>query len=97
MVGNNNLQSPDCNCMAYAMATEHIFPCFSSIWGLGEFCRETQSNYQKRGIQGRWQVTPDDLEPPQKKMKALDTDLTDVIQMKVSDYCVHILLICFQF
>lgn len=55
-----------------------------SIWGLGEFCRETQSNYQKRGIQGRWQVMPDDLEPPQKKMKSLDTDLTDVIQMKVS-------------
>ncbi|KAF9414673.1 hypothetical protein HW555_007451 [Spodoptera exigua] len=55
-----------------------------SIWGLGEFCRETQVSYQKRGIQGRWQVTPDDLEPPQKKIKALDIDLTDVIQMKIS-------------
>lgn len=35
------------------------------------------------GIQGRWQVTPDELEPPQKRMKTLNTDLTDVNQMKV--------------
>ncbi|KAH9628787.1 hypothetical protein HF086_004947 [Spodoptera exigua] len=63
---------------------EYLKLAVDSIWGLGEFCRETQVSYQKRGIQGRWQVTPDDLEPPQKKIKALDIDLTDVIQMKIS-------------
>uniref|UniRef100_A0A2A4JSU6 DRBM domain-containing protein n=1 Tax=Heliothis virescens TaxID=7102 RepID=A0A2A4JSU6_HELVI len=54
-----------------------------SIWDLGEYCQEKQSSYHKRGIQGRWQVCPHDLEPPQKKMKSIDTDLTDVNEMKV--------------
>lgn len=54
-----------------------------TIWDFGEYCQEKQSSYQKRGIQGRWQVNPDDLEPPQKKMKSINTDLTDVNQMKV--------------
>ncbi|XP_075992246.1 dihydrouridine synthase 2 [Anticarsia gemmatalis] len=54
-----------------------------AIWDLGEYCKEKQSNYQKSGIQGRWQVSPHDLEPPQKRIKSTDTDIVGVIQMKV--------------
>ncbi|CAH0603176.1 unnamed protein product [Chrysodeixis includens] len=53
-----------------------------AIWGLGEYCHEKQSSYQKQGIQGRWQVSPEDLEPPQKKAKS-DICTADVIQKKV--------------
>lgn len=36
------------------------------------------------GIQGRWQVCPKQLEPPQKKAKHYnEEDLCDAIQMKV--------------
>lgn len=60
--------------------------CFcSALWGLGEYCHEKQSSYQKMGIQGRWQVSPEDLEPPQKKIKS-DICTADVIQKKV---CTH--------
>ncbi|XP_063358527.1 tRNA-dihydrouridine(20) synthase [NAD(P)+]-like isoform X1 [Cydia amplana] len=52
------------------------------IWDLGQYCQEKQSQYQKMGIQGRWQVTPEDLEPPHKKQKVID-DLDGVQQMKV--------------
>ncbi|CAH0404788.1 unnamed protein product [Chilo suppressalis] len=55
-----------------------------AIWDLEDYCQEKQTQYQKMGIQGRWQVSPDELEPPQKKQKAIDTNLTDIIQMKVS-------------
>ncbi|CAH0749015.1 unnamed protein product [Diatraea saccharalis] len=55
-----------------------------AIWDLQEYCKEKQSCHQKLGIQGRWQVSPDELEPPQKKQKSIDTDLSDVIQKKVS-------------
>ncbi|KAM3964688.1 LOW QUALITY PROTEIN: dihydrouridine synthase 2 [Aphomia sociella] len=54
-----------------------------SIWGLGEYCQEKQSQYQKMGIQGRWQVTPDELEPPNKKQKLPELELEGVTQMKV--------------
>lgn len=37
------------------------------------------------GIQGRWQVTPDNLEPPNKKLKQTET-LLDVIQLKVGKF-----------
>ncbi|CAB3231091.1 unnamed protein product [Arctia plantaginis] len=53
------------------------------IWELGEYCHEKQSKYQKMGIQGRWQVCPHELEPPQKRIKMAETDLVGVIQMKV--------------
>lgn len=56
---------------------------FSDIWELGDYCREKQSKYQKMGIQGRWQVCPHELEPPQKRIKIAETDLVGVIQMKV--------------
>ncbi|XP_063376199.1 tRNA-dihydrouridine(20) synthase [NAD(P)+]-like [Cydia fagiglandana] len=52
------------------------------IWDLGQYCQEKQSQYQKMGIQGRWQVTPEDLEPPYKKQKVIN-DLDGVQQMKV--------------
>ncbi|XP_063529174.1 tRNA-dihydrouridine(20) synthase [NAD(P)+]-like [Cydia strobilella] len=52
------------------------------IWDLGQYCQEKQSQYQKMGIQGRWQVTTEDLEPPHKKQKVID-DLDGVQQMKV--------------
>lgn len=36
------------------------------------------------GIQGRWQVTPDVLEPPHKKSKAVDhSEVEGIAQMKV--------------
>lgn len=36
------------------------------------------------GIQGRWQVTPDILEPPHKKSKAMDyNEVEGIAQMKV--------------
>ncbi|KAG6454041.1 hypothetical protein O3G_MSEX008486 [Manduca sexta] len=54
-----------------------------SVWDLGEYCRLKQSEYQKNGIQGRWQVCPIELEPPTKKIKSCDIDLVDVIQSKV--------------
>ncbi|KAJ2953598.1 hypothetical protein O0L34_g1203 [Tuta absoluta] len=53
-----------------------------SIWDLGEYCQEKQSQYQKMGIQGRWQVTPDGLEPPNKKIKSAKVP-DDIIEMKV--------------
>lgn len=56
-----------------------------SIWDLGGYCLEKQSQFQKMGIQGRWQVCPKQLEPPQKKAKHYnEEDLCDAIQMKVS-------------
>ncbi|XP_053625320.1 tRNA-dihydrouridine(20) synthase [NAD(P)+]-like isoform X2 [Plodia interpunctella] len=54
-----------------------------SIWDLREYCKQKQSHYHKMGIQGRWQVSPSNLEPPQKKLKSVDMDLDDVSQMKV--------------
>ncbi|XP_014358372.2 tRNA-dihydrouridine(20) synthase [NAD(P)+]-like [Papilio machaon] len=54
-----------------------------AIWDLEEYCLEKQSNYQKMGIQGRWQVTPNELEPPYKKQKSDEVCLDDVTQMKV--------------
>lgn len=54
-----------------------------SIWGLGDYCREKQSEQQKMGIQGRWQVTPSSLEPPNKKIKTDHTILADVLQKTV--------------
>lgn len=59
---------------------------------MGEYCKEKQSSYQKKGIQGRWQVTPDNLEPPHKRSKPSETELVDVQQMKVS---IFITLPCF--
>lgn len=61
----------------------------SAIWDLEEYCQKQQSYHQKMGIQGRWQVTPDNLEPPQKKIKTINgnennTVLDGVTQMKVS-------------
>lgn len=53
------------------------------IWDLGEYCREKQSKYQKMGIQGRWQVSPHELEPPQKRSKIDGIELVGVIEMKV--------------
>ncbi|XP_026757443.2 tRNA-dihydrouridine(20) synthase [NAD(P)+]-like [Galleria mellonella] len=54
-----------------------------SIWGLGDYCQEKQSQYQKMGIQGRWQVTPSELEPPHKKIKLPAEELNGVTEMKV--------------
>ncbi|CAG5021887.1 unnamed protein product [Parnassius apollo] len=54
-----------------------------AIWDLEEYCCEKQSKYQKMGIQGRWQVTPDELEPPYKKQKSTLVCLEDVTQMQV--------------
>ncbi|XP_073941684.1 dihydrouridine synthase 2 isoform X1 [Choristoneura fumiferana] len=53
-----------------------------TIWDLGEYCQKKQSEYQKMGIKGRWQVTPDELEPPYKKTKLGDTNLEEVNQLK---------------
>lgn len=50
---------------------------------MDKYCQEKQSQYQKMGIQGRWQVHPDELEPPHKKAKTEDIDLDNVIKMKV--------------
>ncbi|KAI8427801.1 hypothetical protein MSG28_002202 [Choristoneura fumiferana] len=54
----------------------------NTIWDLGEYCQKKQSEYQKMGIKGRWQVTPDELEPPYKKTKLGDTNLEEVNQLK---------------
>ncbi|CAH2104683.1 unnamed protein product [Euphydryas editha] len=54
-----------------------------AIWDLDKYCQEKQSQYQKMGIQGRWQVHPDELEPPHKKIKSEDINLDNVIKMKV--------------
>ncbi|XP_068621245.1 tRNA-dihydrouridine(20) synthase [NAD(P)+]-like isoform X1 [Battus philenor] len=54
-----------------------------AIWDLEQYCQEKQSQYQKMGIQGRWQVTPDSLEPPLKKQKADSVCIDDAIKMKV--------------
>lgn len=50
---------------------------------MAEYCRKKQSEYQMMGIQGRWQVNPCDLEPPNKKAKTIITTETDVIEKKV--------------
>lgn len=61
-----------------------LFFIYSAIWDLGEYCEEKQSQYQKMGIQGRWQVTPDVLEPPHKKSKVMDdSEVEGIAQMKV--------------
>ncbi|XP_028176161.1 tRNA-dihydrouridine(20) synthase [NAD(P)+]-like [Ostrinia furnacalis] len=59
-----------------------------AIWDLQEYCQKQQSYHQKMGIQGRWQVTPDNLEPPLKKIKSssgteTSIELDGVNQMKV--------------
>ncbi|XP_059048917.1 tRNA-dihydrouridine(20) synthase [NAD(P)+]-like [Achroia grisella] len=54
-----------------------------SIWGLGDYCQQKQSQYQKLGIQGRWQVNPEELEPPNKKIKLPEKELDGITQMKV--------------
>ncbi|XP_050675838.1 tRNA-dihydrouridine(20) synthase [NAD(P)+]-like [Leptidea sinapis] len=55
-----------------------------TIWNLQDYCKEKQKMYQGLGIQGRWQVTPSDLEPPNKKSKlANEVNLDGVIQMQV--------------
>lgn len=56
---------------------------FSALWDVDKYCQEKQSQYQKLGIQGRWQVHPDELEPPHKKAKTEVIDLDNVIKMKV--------------
>lgn len=61
------------------------FNIFSAIWDLDSYCQEKQSEYQKNGIQGRWQVSPDDLEPPNKKLKVEEINLDGVIKMKVKN------------
>lgn len=53
-----------------------------SIWNLEKYCTKKQSCYHKAGIQNRWQITPSNLEPPNKKLKK-QIDMTDVIEMKV--------------
>ncbi|KAJ0181816.1 hypothetical protein K1T71_002538 [Dendrolimus kikuchii] len=53
-----------------------------SIWDLDEYCQQKQSQHQKLGIQGRWQVCPNELEPPHKKRKSADVELTDGICQK---------------
>lgn len=55
----------------------------SSLWDLGEYCKQKQSQYQKLGIQGRWQVCPNELEPPQKKKKTTEILLSGVIEKKI--------------
>ncbi|XP_072936780.1 tRNA-dihydrouridine(20) synthase [NAD(P)+]-like [Epargyreus clarus] len=54
-----------------------------AIWDLDEYCKKKQDEYQSMGIQGRWQVTPDELEPPNKKSKIEEINLDGVEQMKV--------------
>lgn len=56
---------------------------FSAVWDLDVYCQEKQSEYQKKGIQGRWQVSPEELEPPNKKLKVEEINLDGVIKMKV--------------
>ncbi|CAK1549872.1 unnamed protein product [Leptosia nina] len=53
-----------------------------AIWELNDYCREKQKLYQTLGISGRWQVNPDELQPPNKRFKPED-DLTEVEEMKV--------------
>ncbi|XP_022123119.2 tRNA-dihydrouridine(20) synthase [NAD(P)+]-like [Pieris rapae] len=55
----------------------------SAIWELDDYCKEKQQLYQTLGISGRWQVNPDVLQPPNKKLKLDNDDLKDVEQMKV--------------
>lgn len=62
----------------------------STIWDLGEYCQKKQSEYQKMGIKGRWQVTPDELEPPHKKTKLNDTNLEEINQLKVCNFIFQI-------
>lgn len=52
---------------------------------MAEYCREKQSEYHTMGIQGRWQVNPDALEPPNKKAKTAITTESDVLEKKVSN------------
>ncbi|CAH2268818.1 jg8993 [Pararge aegeria aegeria] len=54
-----------------------------AIWDLEWYCQEKQSEYHKKGIQGRWQVCPDELEPPNKRFKVAELNLEGVIKMKV--------------
>ncbi|XP_045511221.1 tRNA-dihydrouridine(20) synthase [NAD(P)+]-like isoform X1 [Colias croceus] len=56
----------------------------SAIWDMDEYCREKQSLYQTLGINGRWQVNPDELQPPNKKFKTTENEkLDDIEQIKV--------------
>lgn len=56
----------------------------SAIWDLQDYCQKKQAQHQKLGIHGRWQVTPDSLEPPQKRVKSAEIEMNGVIEMKVS-------------
>lgn len=60
--------------------------CFSSIWDMGEYCREKQKEYRIAGIQGRWQVDPSNLEPSNKKCKISENEekYENLIEMKVA-------------
>lgn len=58
------------------------FIFISAIWNLDAYCREKKLEFQSKGIQDRWQVCPEALEPPNKKTKTQNI-LEGVMQKKV--------------
>lgn len=51
-----------------------FFFCSSDIWGLKEYCRAKQLEFQEKGIQGRRELKPSDLIIEGPRIKRLKTD-----------------------
>lgn len=52
----------------------NFFFHFSDIWGLKEYCRAKQLEFQKKGIQGRRELKPSDLIIEGPRIKRQKTD-----------------------
>lgn len=55
-----------------------IFCSISAIWGMAEYCRYKQLEYQSKGNLGRREVTPDMFDSMPKRIKIDE----DVVEMK---------------
>lgn len=60
--------------MIFKNKTSNVSGVFSNIWGLSDYCRQKQLEYQSRGNIGRREIMPEFLDPKRKKQK---TDLDD--------------------
>ncbi|KAL1494667.1 hypothetical protein ABEB36_010233 [Hypothenemus hampei] len=52
-----------------------------AIWGLGEYCRQKQLEYQAKGMMSRREVAPDIFNSNKKRIK-LDSDESDMYKLK---------------
>lgn len=67
-------------CISSRLKSSKSLCTFSTIFGMGEYCRKKQLEYQDKGIMGRREVAPDMFNPDPKKQKIGFDE--DVITMK---------------